>query len=270
MTSILAGTCALFESDAKKVVAFSTMSQLGVMVYSIGLGLVLFRLFHLFMHAAFKALLFLCAGELIHNMTGYQDFRVYGGLLRYFPFMVSVLVGSLFRMGGFVFFSGFYSKDQVWETFFFSGAWSQLLVVMIFLTVLLTIGYRVRFFIGVCLSSIGSHPFVSVGGWDGFIVFSMFGLFGLSVFGGSIFVNFVDGLIGRPVSLSYQDKVLLLESSVLGSLLYLAFLGMSFFRGAPTYSVSSPFFFYVVLGISEKAAARSGVFCCCVGSQICV
>jgi NADH-ubiquinone oxidoreductase chain 5 len=122
MTSILAGTCALFESDAKKVVAFSTMSQLGVMVYSIGLGLVLFRLFHLFMHAAFKALLFLCAGELIHNMTGYQDFRVYGGLLRYFPFMVSVLVGSLFRMGGFVFFSGFYSKDQVWETFFFSGA----------------------------------------------------------------------------------------------------------------------------------------------------
>jgi len=95
---------------------------LGVMVYSIGLGLVLFSLFHLFMHAAFKALLFLCAGELIHNMTGYQDFRVYGGLLRYFPFMVSVLVGSLFRIGGFVFFSGFYSKDQVWETFFFSGA----------------------------------------------------------------------------------------------------------------------------------------------------
>jgi len=112
-TSVMAGTCAMFERDAKKVVAFSTMSQLGVMVYSIGLGLVLFRLFHLFMHAAFKALLFLCAGELIHNMGGYQDFRVYGGLFPYFPFSISVLAGSLFRMAGFVFLSGFHSKDQV-------------------------------------------------------------------------------------------------------------------------------------------------------------
>jgi len=164
MTSVMAGVCALFERDAKKVVAFSTMRQLGVMVYSIGLGLVLFRLFHLFMHAAFKALLFLCAGELIHNMTGYQDFRVYGGLLSYFPFTVSVLAGSLLSMAGFVFFSGFYSKDQVWETFYFSGVWSRLVVVMIFLTIILTAAYRIRFFIGVCLSHIGSHPFVSVGG----------------------------------------------------------------------------------------------------------
>lgn len=163
ITRILAGTCALFERDAKKVVAFSTMRQLGVMVYSVGLGLVLFSLFHLFMHAAFKALLFLCAGEFIHNMTGYQDFRVYGGLLTYFPFTVSVLAGSLFSMAGFVFFSGFYSKDQVWETFSFSGVWGQVLVATIFLTVLLTIAYSVRFFVGVCLSSIGSHPYMSVG-----------------------------------------------------------------------------------------------------------
>jgi len=109
----MAGTCALFERDAKKVVAFSTIRQLGVIVYSIGFGLVMFSLFHLFMHAAFKALLFLCAGELIHNMGGYQDFRVYGGLLGYFPFRVSVLAGSLFRITGFVFFSGFCSKDQI-------------------------------------------------------------------------------------------------------------------------------------------------------------
>jgi len=113
MTRILAGTCAIFERDMKKVVAFSTMSQLGVMVYSIGFGLVLFSLFHLFMHALFKALLFLCAGELIHCMGGYQDFRVYGGLSSYFPYTTSILGGSLLRMAGFVFFSGFYSKDQI-------------------------------------------------------------------------------------------------------------------------------------------------------------
>lgn len=163
-TRILAGRCALFERDAKKVVAFSTIRQLGVMVYSIGLGLVLFSLFHLFMHAIFKALLFLCAGEFIHNMTGYQDFRVYGGLLGYFPFTSSVLAGSLLRISGFVFFSGFYSKDQIWETFSSSGFWGPLLVVLIFLTVLLTVGYSVRFFVGVCMAEVGSHPFISVGG----------------------------------------------------------------------------------------------------------
>lgn len=113
LTRIMAGTCAVFERDMKKVIAFSTMRQLGVMVYSIGFGLVLFRLFHLFMHALFKALLFLCAGELIHNMRGYQDFRVYGGLSSYFPFTTAILGGSLLSMAGFVFFSGFYSKDQI-------------------------------------------------------------------------------------------------------------------------------------------------------------
>jgi len=123
LTRIMAGTCAVFERDMKKVIAFSTMRQLGVMVYSIGFGLVLFRLFHLFMHALFKALLFLCAGELIHCMGGYQDFRVYGGLSSYFPFTTAILGGSLLSMAGFVFFSGFYSKDQIWEVFEFSGLW---------------------------------------------------------------------------------------------------------------------------------------------------
>jgi len=239
MTRVMAGACALFERDAKKVVAFSTMRQLGVIVYSIGLGLVTFSLFHLFMHAAFKALLFLCAGEFIHNMSGYQDFRVYGGLLGYFPFRVSVLAGSLFSMAGFVFFSGFYSKDQVWETFYFSGVWGQILVALIFITIVLTVAYSVRFFIGVLFSDVGSHPYVSVGGWDRFIVVSMVGLFGLSVFGGAVFVNFVDGLIGGPVSLRYQDKLLLIESALFGVSLYLSVRLLALARGVASYVVSS-------------------------------
>lgn len=70
----------------------------------------------------------------------------------------------------------------------------------------------------------------------------MFGLFALSVVGGSVFVNFVDGLIGGPVSMTYMDKVLLLESSLLGFLLYLGFRALSLLRGGFTYVVSSPFF----------------------------
>jgi len=89
MTSILAGTCALFESDAKKVVAFSTMSQLGVMVYSIGLGLVLFSLFHLFIHAAFKALLFfVCWGVNSQHdrLSGFSGLRGLAKVLSFHGF----------------------------------------------------------------------------------------------------------------------------------------------------------------------------------------
>jgi len=113
---------------------------------------------------------------------------------------------------------------------------------VIFITILLTIGYSVRFFIGVCLSSIGSHPFFSSGGWDGYVVCSMFGLFGLSIFGGSIFSNFVDGLIGGPVTLSYQDKILLREALLLGTLFFLSFRVLSSLRNRSSYVVSSPFF----------------------------
>uniref|UniRef100_A0AAU8MIN6 NADH-ubiquinone oxidoreductase chain 5 n=1 Tax=Litigonotus ghinii TaxID=3104745 RepID=A0AAU8MIN6_9BILA len=230
LTSIMAGTCAVFERDMKKVIAFSTMSQLGVMVYSIGFGLVLFSLFHLFMHALFKALLFLCAGELIHNMSGYQDFRVYGGLGSYFPFTTAILGGSLLSMAGFVFFSGFYSKDQIWEVFEFSGLWGWVLVSAVFLTVLLTVAYSVRLFMGVGLVDTGSHPFISVGNGDRFMTASMVGLFAMSVFGGSLFVSFVDGLVSEAICLTYQEKLVLLSTTFLGTLLWLGLRGLSAMR----------------------------------------
>jgi len=112
-------------------------------------------------------------------------------------------------------------------------------VFFIFLTVVLTVGYSVRFFAGVFFSHVGAHPYVSVGGWDRLITVAMLGLFGLSVFGGSIFVNFIDSLAGSPVSLRHQDKVLLVERILLGLLLFLSSRLVALFRGFVSYVVSS-------------------------------
>ena len=89
----------------------------------------------------------------------------------------------------------------------------------VFLTILLTVAYSVRFFLGVCLVDSGSHPFVRIGNGDRFMMASMVGLFAMSIFGGSLFVSFVDGLVTESISLNYQEKMILLETTFLGTLL---------------------------------------------------
>jgi len=104
-----------FQFDIKKIVAYSTCSQLGYMFFSSGLSNYYIGFFHLFNHAFFKALLFLSMGSIIHALFDEQDFRKMGGLIRLLPFTyVMVLIGSLALMG-FPFLTGFYSKDFLLE-----------------------------------------------------------------------------------------------------------------------------------------------------------
>jgi len=96
ITAFIAGTIALVQYDIKKIIAFSTCSQLGYMVYSCGLSNYDLALFHLITHAFFKALLFLTAGSIIHSLNGEQDIRKMGGLDRVLPLSyVFMLIGSL-------------------------------------------------------------------------------------------------------------------------------------------------------------------------------
>lgn len=115
LTTIFSSTVGLVQYDIKKVIAYSTCSQLGYMVSVCGTYNFNVGLFHLINHAFFKALLFLSAGALIHAMLGEQDLRKYGNLLYVLPFTYSmILVGSL-SLAGFPFLSGFYSKDFILE-----------------------------------------------------------------------------------------------------------------------------------------------------------
>jgi NADH-ubiquinone oxidoreductase chain 5 len=115
ITSFIAATIGLFQNDIKKIIAYSTCSQLGYMVLSCGLNNYSGSLFHLMNHAFFKALLFLSAGAIIHSMLDQQDVRRMGMLLKYLPVSyVMILVGSLTIMG-IPFLTGFYSKDFILE-----------------------------------------------------------------------------------------------------------------------------------------------------------
>jgi NADH-ubiquinone oxidoreductase chain 5 len=115
LTAFIAGTIGLVQNDLKKVIAYSTCSQLGYMVFACGLSNYSISMFHLINHAYFKALLFLSAGSVIHALNDEQDMRRMGGLLQVLPYTyVMILIGSLALMG-FPFLTGFYSKDVILE-----------------------------------------------------------------------------------------------------------------------------------------------------------
>ncbi len=115
LTALFAGTVGLVQYDIKKVIAYSTCSQLGYMFFACGMSNYSVGLFHLFNHGFFKALLFLGAGSVIHALLDEQDMRKMGGMLKLLPLTyVAVLVGSL-SLTGFPFLTGFYSKEVVLE-----------------------------------------------------------------------------------------------------------------------------------------------------------
>jgi NADH-quinone oxidoreductase subunit L len=113
LTSFLAATIAITQNDIKKVLAYSTISQLGYMFMAIGVGAYTAGLFHLVTHAFFKALLFLGSGSVIHALSGEQDIRHMGGLRKFIPTTaITFLIGTL-AIAGVPFFSGFFSKDGI-------------------------------------------------------------------------------------------------------------------------------------------------------------
>jgi len=116
VTTIFSSLVGLFQQDIKKIIAYSTISQLGLMMLAVGLSSYNIAIFHLVNHAFYKALLFMGAGSIIHAMQDNQDLRKYGGLLAYLPLTyIIMLIGSLSLMA-IPFMTGFYSKDLILES----------------------------------------------------------------------------------------------------------------------------------------------------------
>jgi NADH-ubiquinone oxidoreductase chain 5 len=125
ITTVFSSLIGLYQQDIKKVIAYSTMSQLGMMVIAVGLSCYGIALFHLVNHAFYKALLFLGAGAVIHAVADNQDFRRYGGLRAFLPLTYSVMLIASLSLVAFPFMTGFYSKDFILESaygqYYFSG-----------------------------------------------------------------------------------------------------------------------------------------------------
>ena len=145
LTAFVAGTTALVQNDLKRIIAFSTISQLGYMMIALGLAQWNIALLHTVLHAFFKALLFLSAGVIIHSLNDEQDIRKMGGLIKFMPFSYTVMLIGTIALLGLPWLSGFYSKDLILELAYGKYQFTSSLAYIIgSLTAFLTAFYSIR------------------------------------------------------------------------------------------------------------------------------
>nr|YP_010002934.1 NADH dehydrogenase subunit 5 [Gonocephalum sp. MT-2015-Zz052324]ANT72391.1 NADH dehydrogenase subunit 5 [Gonocephalum sp. MT-2015-Zz052324] len=185
MTMFMSGLGASFEFDLKKIIALSTLSQLGLMMSILALGSYKLAFFHLLTHALFKALLFMCAGNVIHNLGNFQDIRYMGSLASLMPLTCSYMNISNLSLCGLPFLSGFYSKDLVVEIM--SMGYLNFYIYFIFyVSIGLTVCYSFRLVYYTCVGD-NNHLSLSGVSESGFIMLKgMTGLIFLVVFMGSL------------------------------------------------------------------------------------
>nr|YP_009107128.1 NADH dehydrogenase subunit 5 [Tylorrhynchus heterochaetus] len=144
LTMLMAGCSAMAECDMKKIIALSTLSQLGVMMFTLGIGLPKLAFFHLITHALFKALLFICAGFMIHYHHHSQDLRIMGSTCSQLPIIMTAMLVANIALCGAPFMAGFYSKDLIIESF--NTSHFNYIIMMLFMTAtILTTAYSTRF-----------------------------------------------------------------------------------------------------------------------------
>nr|YP_002456379.1 NADH dehydrogenase subunit 5 [Teleogryllus emma]ACB12519.1 NADH dehydrogenase subunit 5 [Teleogryllus emma] len=214
LTMFMSGLGANFEFDLKSIIALSTLSQLGLMMSTIGLGYYDLAFFHLLTHALFKALLFMCAGIIIHGFNDLQDIRGMGGIINQMPLTSVCFLISNLALCGMPFLSGFYSKDLILELSLMSN--SNLLIFMLFfLSTGLTVCYTFRLIYYVVVGEFNFKSMHCLGDENYGFIGPMFMLVLMSVIGGSL-MSWV--MIYTPVMicLPFYMKILALMVSLIG------------------------------------------------------
>nr|AIY62121.1 NADH dehydrogenase subunit 5 [Termitogeton planus]URH16613.1 NADH dehydrogenase subunit 5 [Termitogeton planus] len=242
LTMFMAGLGANFEYDLSSVIALSTLSQLGLMIMTVSVGFYGLAFFHLLTHALFSALLFMCAGGVIHSMGDFQDIRFMGGMVVFMPFTASSLVVSSFALCGMPFLSGFYSSDFILEMFSMSY-FNVFGFFLLFVSVGLTVCYSFRLFYFLLCGDFNFVSFSFIVETNYSMVSGMVGLLVMSIFGGS-FLMWLICPTPSCICLPYYLSLLALffigvggwvgyEVASLGSGSYsMCYYGSSFFLGS--------------------------------------
>jgi len=218
LTIFIAGLGANFEFDLKKIIALSTLRQLGLIIRILAIGFYKLAFFHLLTHALFKALLFICAGAIIHNIKNSQDIRDMGSLTVFMPLTISCLNVANLALCGFPFLAGFYSKDLILETVLVSDL-NLFSVFLFFFSTGLTVSYSFRLFYYSFIITIGQSS-INILNDKSFIIFkSIFGLLIFAIFGGSI-LNWIifpfSSILCLPIFLKFLTLFVCLVGGIFG------------------------------------------------------
>nr|QBF44175.1 NADH dehydrogenase subunit 5 [Thaumalea sp. ZK-2019] len=227
LTMFMAGLGANFEFDLKKIIALSTLSQLGLMMSILAMGFPKLAYFHLLTHAMFKALLFMCAGAVIHNMKNSQDIRFMGGLISQMPLTSTCLNVANLALCGMPFLAGFYSKDLILEVVSLSYI-NMFSFFLFFFSTGLTVCYSFRLVYYSLTGNFNSnslHP-LNDEGWV--MIRGMLGLLFLAVVGGSM-LSWLMFPTPVMICLSPELKSLTLFVCILGGLFGYLISNVSFF-----------------------------------------
>nr|WIL79881.1 NADH dehydrogenase subunit 5 [Tillus discoidalis]WIL79907.1 NADH dehydrogenase subunit 5 [Opilo sinensis] len=185
LTMFMSGLGANFEFDLKKIIALSTLSQLGLMLSILSLGEYKLAFFHLLIHALFKALLFMCAGNIIHSLNNCQDIRYMGNLVSFMPLTCTFLNISNLSLCGLPFMSGFYSKDLILEVM--SLNYLNMYIYMIFyVSIGLTVMYSFRLVYYLMMGSFNFLPLNNLSEESFTMLKGMTGLMSMVIISGSV------------------------------------------------------------------------------------
>nr|UMI33213.1 NADH dehydrogenase subunit 5 [Dendrolimus punctatus] len=217
LTMFMSGISANYEFDLKKIIALSTLSQLGLMMSILSMGFPDLAFFHLLTHAVFKALLFMCAGVIIHMMSDMQDIRFMGGISYYIPMTSLCLNISNMALCGIPFLAGFYSKDMILEMISFSNL-NLLIFFLYYISTGLTVFYTLRLIFYLMVNDFNLICIFNLYDEDYTMLKSMFVLLFMSVISGS-FLSWMIFPYPYMIYLPFNMKMMVIYVSLLGGIL---------------------------------------------------